>query len=290
MLKPSRLFRKKAIAALRWLCSNAGNPAAWSRRDFLLLFQALERGDLAWPQRVSRWVRGCDVLDIGCGRNLQGIGFLAAGARSYTGLDPTLDLDSTVLKDSRQRWSQFTEGAVSPRTLMSWSRRLRYAPMPIAEFSAAEAGTFDTIVMHNVTEHLMAIGEEFERFAALLRPGGRLVFRHPNYYCWHGHHLRPRTIHEIDPADPEQAAVVDWAHVRFDATVHAWIGRTQNRIRLDELRALTERHFAIERWEETDSPPEQGIARLTPEIVAAHPEFSRRELAVKCAFVVAAKR
>jgi len=290
LIKSTRLIRKRAIVALEWLWSHAAHPKAWHRRDFMLLFQALERGDLAWPRRVSRWVRGRNVLDVGCGRNLQGIGFLAAGARSYTGLDPTLDLESTVFKDSRSRWGQWTPGTISPRTLMNWSPRLRFVPVSIAEFSALEAGKFDTIVMHNVTEHLMEIGEEFERFAALLRPGGRLVFRHPNFYAWHGHHCRPRTVQEINPAEPAQAAVVDWGHVRFDPARHAWIGRTQNRIRLDALRALTEKEFTIERWDETESPEEQGIARLTPQIVASHPDFSRRELAVKCAFIVARKR
>lgn len=250
----------------------------------------MEHGDLAWPRRVRRWVQGRDVLDVGCGRNLQGIGFRAAGARSYTGLDPTLDLDSTILKDSRQRWSQRTDGGISPRGLMTRSRGLRFMVATLQEFAQAEPGQFDVIVMHNVTEHLVQIGEEFPRFATLLRPGGRIVFRHPNFYCWHGHHLRPRTIHEIVAGDAEQSAVVDWAHVRFDPVKDDWIGRTQNRIRFDELRALTEQYFEIERWEETESPVEQGIERLTPDILARYPEFSRRELAAKCAFIVGRKR
>ena len=285
-MQRSRLFRKTAAAAFGQFFAR---PASVLELDLPLLARAVERGDLAWPSRLGPWVRGRDVLDVGCGRNLQAIGFRAAGARSYTGLDPTLDLDSTLFKDSRTRWSQRTYGGISPRALMARVPRLRYAVATVAGFAAAEPGQFDVLVMHNVTEHLMAIGDEFPRFAALLRPGGRIVFRHPNFYCWHGHHLPPRTVGEIIPGGAEQSAVVDWAHIRRDPERHAWIDRTQNRIGLGALRALVARHFTVELWEETESPPEQGIDRLTPEILARYPEFTRRELAVKCAFIVARK-
>jgi SAM-dependent methyltransferase len=285
-MKLSRLLRQTAAAALKQL--TAGTTPPW-KLNLPLLARAIERGDHSWPSRTAQWVRGGDVLDVGCGRNLQAIGFRAAGARSYTGLDPTLNLDSTLLKDSRKRWGKRTEAGISPRQLMASSSRVRFAVATIAEFAAEQPGQFDVIVMHNVTEHLMAIEEEFPRFVALLRPGGCMVFRHPNFYCWHGHHLRPRTVEEIVPGDPEQSAVVDWAHVRRDPARHEWIDRTQNRISLDALRALVERYFTIEKWEEKESGPEQGIERLTPEILARYPEFTRRELAVKCAFIVARK-
>jgi SAM-dependent methyltransferase len=268
-VKRNRLIRHTARAALRWLWVRRFRPAAWRDLDLRILARVIERNDQAWPQRVGAWVRACDVLDVGCGRNLQSVGFLAEGARSYTGLDPTLDLDSTI---------------------MGRFLKVRFAAATIAEFAESQPGRFGVIVMHNVTEHLMAVGDEFARFATLLRDGGRIVFRHPNYYCWHGHHRYPRTIDEIIPGDPEQASVVDWAHVRFDPVRHEWIGRTQNRIRLDELRALTERHFTIERWEENESDPAHGIHRLTPEILTRYPEFQRRDLAVKAVFVVAQKR
>lgn len=289
-LNPIRLFRKTALAASGWLWRNGTVPGGWRDFSWPILACAVERRDTAWPGRIGAWVRGARVLDVGCGRNLQGIGFLAAGARSYTGLDPTLVLDSAVLKDSRQHWSHRIESGLSPRTLMAASPRLRYAASYLRTFAGAEAGGYDVIAMHNVTEHLPDIEDDIARFAALLRPGGRLVFRHPNFYCWHGHHQRPRTVGEIDPADPAQTAVLDWAHVRFDPERHAWIERTQNRIRLDALRTLIERHFTIERWEETESPPEQGIHRLTGDILARHPDFTRRELAVKAVFIVAARR
>jgi SAM-dependent methyltransferase len=151
---------------------------------------------------------------------------------------------------------------------------------------------FDTLVMRNVTEHLSDIEGDFAMFARLVRPGGLIVFRHPNYYAWHGHHCRPRSMSEINPDDPAQAAVVDWAHTRLNpetSPAHAWIQATQNRIRLDNLKALVTRHFMIQTWEEVESTRAQGIERLTSEILNRYPEFSRRDLAVKAAFVVAQK-
>jgi SAM-dependent methyltransferase len=237
---------------------------------------------------VSQWVRGRRVLDIGCGRNLQGYGFLAVGARSYTGLDPTLDLDDDKLKDSRDSWSHFEKGGLTPRELMKRFPRIEFMVSTIEDFAPREK--FGTIVMHNVTEHLMNIEDTFARLPEFLEPGGQLVFRHPNYYCWHGHHMKPRTIDEIDPACPKQQLVMDWAHAAFDPVRHEWIGRTQNRIRPDELRALVEQHFVLETWDEQESPTRKGIERLTPEILAKYPGFTRREFAVERMFVVARRK
>lgn len=251
---------------------------------------AAERDDLRWANRVARWVRGGDVLDVGCGSNLQSVGHLAVGARTYTGLDPSLDLDSPKLKDSRGRWGKRTDAGITPRQMMKWMPRVSFSRQTLDQFVQTNAGQYDAVVMHNVTEHLMDLAGDLKRCAELLRPNGAIVFRHPNYYCWHGHHLRPRTIGEIDPDDAAQAAVIDWSHVRFDPEKHAWIGRTQNRVTLDQLRTTLEQHFEIERWEERESSREQGIDRLTPEILGQYPEYTRRDLATISVFVVARKR
>jgi 2-polyprenyl-3-methyl-5-hydroxy-6-metoxy-1,4-benzoquinol methylase len=250
------------------------------------IWRAARRGDTVWPERVGPWLRDAAVLDVGCGRNLQGLGFLASGARSYTGIEPALDIDSKVFKDSRTVWSRRVVSQLTLRRLMELHPGLRYLATTADQLAESEPGRFDVLVMHNVTEHLMEIEREFGHFARLVRAGGVVVFRHPNFYCWHGHHRRPRTVKEID-GSAEQAEVVDWAHVHFQPGAHDWIARTQNRIRLDDLRALTERYFRIERWEETESTAEQGRDRLTPEILGRYPEFSRRELLTRAVFIVA---
>lgn len=276
------------LDSILYMGANAFVPGGLSHFDGKLLARVAERGDLKWPRYVRRWVRGRRVLDIGCGRNFQGYGFIAAGARSYTGLDPTLDLDDDLVKDSRENWSRFERGSIPPRAMMERFPRIEFAVTTIEEFSPREK--FGAIVMHNVTEHLMNLADTLARLPGFLEPGGHLVFRHPNYYCWHGHHMRPRTVDEIDPACPEQQLVLDWAHVAFDPIRDEWIGRTQNRVRPDELRALVERHFETEVWDEQESGERKGITRLTPEIVARHPGFTRRELAVERIFVAARRR
>jgi SAM-dependent methyltransferase len=275
-------------AAIRYFRANGLTAEAWQDFDYRLLCTALAHGDLSWPRRLSAWVRGQHVLDIGCGRNFQGYGFLALGAQSYTGLDPTLDLDDDQVKNSRSSWGKFVSMGLTPRQLMQRYHRLHYAQQTVEDFAPEQL--FDVIVMHNVTEHLMQIDEVFAQLPHFLRPEGKIIFRHPNYYCWHGHHCRPRTLAEIDPQDEKQKHVIDWAHVRFDPAQHEWIGRTQNRIRLDELRRLVSQHFHIEVWEETPSTEKEGRARLTPEILAKYPEFTERELSTRAAFIVARKR
>jgi SAM-dependent methyltransferase len=281
---------RTTIAVMRWMRS--APPPRFKTLRFRSVFKCIQRGDLAWPSRIAPWVRGRRVLDVGCGKNLQSIGFLAAGARSYTGLDRSLDLDSTILKDSRGCWSRRTEVGLSPKDLMTMRPQVKYVRATIGEFAKAAAEPFDVIAMHNVTEHLMDLAGDLAHLSALIRPGGLIVFRHPNYYSWHGHHCRPRSVSEIDTSDQSQAAVMDWAHTRLkpdESTVHAWIQKTQNCIRLDDLRALIARHFCIQLWEETESTKRQGIDRLTAEVLARYPEFSRRDLATKCVFVVAQK-
>ena len=268
----------------RYFKANGFSEPAMRHFDAGLLAQVAKRGDLNWPRRVRHWAKGKRVLDIGCGRNYQGYGFLAVGAKAYTGLDPTLDLDDDRVKDSRSHWGKFEKGGLSPRMLMARFPELQFATCSVEDFQPKER--FDLIVMHNVTEHLMQIDQVFANFPAFLNPGGRIVFRHPNYYCWHGHHMKPRTIYEIQPNDPQQQLVLDWAHVDFDPVKHAWIGRTQNRIRLAALRQLVEKYFVIETWEEQESQKKDGIGRLTDEIVARHPGFTRRELATRAVFVV----
>ena len=281
----------QTITALTWWIQSAPPPRYKTLRLRWLL-NSIQRGDLAWPSRIAPWVRGRRVLDVGCGKNLQSIGFLAVGAQSYTGLDRSLDLDSTVLKDSRGYWSRRTDVGMSLNDVMTARPQVKYVRSTIADFASTAAAQFDVIAMHNVTEHLMDLPTDLANLSAVVRPGGLIVFRHPNYYAWHGHHCRPRSVSEIDPSDPDQALVVDWAHARLkpnESKVHAWIRKTQNCIRLDDLRALVARHFTIQLWEESDSTKQQGIDRLTPEILARFPEFSRRDLATKCVFVVAQK-
>lgn len=105
--------------------------------------------------------------------------------------------------------------------------------------------------MHNTTEHLVHMAEVFRTIAKLLRSQGVLIFSHHNYYVWNGHHLAPKSVSAIDPADEKQRKVMDWAHIEPDAELRSYLATRVNRITLDELRSLTEQEYAIEEWKES---------------------------------------
>lgn len=58
-------------------------------------------GYLSWPRKLTPFIEDQAILDIGCGNTLHGYGFVLAGARSYTGCDPNLHLNSGEKRDFR---------------------------------------------------------------------------------------------------------------------------------------------------------------------------------------------
>ena len=55
-----------------------------------------------------------------------------------------------------------------------------------------------------------------------------------------GSYLPPKRVSDIKPGDPAQAEMMDWGHVEYDPAPEHYIARGLNRIRLDDLIALTE--------------------------------------------------
>jgi SAM-dependent methyltransferase len=259
-----------------------------SRRNHCpaLIRAAVELEYLRWPLRLRRLVRGRDVLDVGCGRGLHAVGFVLVGARSYTGLDPIIRLDSDKVKNLRTR-TKVTCGW-SPRQIMARLPRVRLIPGTTGDLAPDAA--FDVAVLHNVTEHLIHIGDVFDAIRRHLRPAGRIIFNHHNFYCWNGHHQKPYTVAEIDAQDAEQRKYVDWAHLSYEPRPDEYVARGLNRIRLDDLRALTERHFAVETWQELASDSKRGGGRLTADILRRHPQYTERELSIHNVYCLARRR
>lgn len=276
---------------MRWLSGDLRNRLVHRLGGHEAIHPALVHaadamGYLRWCRRIRPHVAGRDVLDLGCGRGLHWVGVLLAGARSYTGADPIIRLDDDEVRDTHRRCA--ARLGVTPREAMGGQLRLSLVPGTLRDLPPGRR--FDTVIMHMTTEHLRPIAETFADLAAGLRPGGRIVFLHHNFFCWNGHHVAPRTIDDIVVGDPEQAKVIDWNHITFDAPAGHRIREDLNRIRLDELRALTERHFVIERWEEKAVQTKNGAARLTPAILARHAGCSERELRTQSVFCVGTLR
>jgi SAM-dependent methyltransferase len=161
---------------------------------------------------------------------------------------------------------------------------------PSAVEDLPEDRVYDLAVMHNVTEHLQNIESVFEAIAKRLKPGGKLLYNHHNFYSWNGHHLPPKRVEAIDLSVPEQVEMVDWGHVEYDPDPQHYIARGLNRIRLDDLIALTERLFDIEVSEEKLSRPETGLGRLTKEIRQRYPYLTDRDFETQNLLCIATVR
>lgn len=107
-------------------------------------------------------LRGRDVLDIGCGFGWFTLAALEAGASAVVGVEPTeRDLATARRHLSDPRCSLVVAGA---------------------EALPFEDGTFDTVVMWEVLEHVPAGAEQqvFVEVARVLRPGGRFYLSTPH--------------------------------------------------------------------------------------------------------------
>jgi SAM-dependent methyltransferase len=211
---------------------------------------------------------------------VHGIGFIIAGARSYTGVDPRIDHASERVKDLTTGgyvgfgWT----GAEIERRLP----RIRLVSGRVEDLP--DDALFDVAVLHNVTEHLHDLESVLAAAAGHLRPDGELVYQHHNYYAWNGHHMAPKRVSDIDADDPEQRQVLDWAHIDFQPPPEHYISRGLNRLRLHEVRAMTERHYDIAHWDLIPSDAERGAGRLTDAIAQRYPALEAIELTTQYAF------
>ena len=265
---------------------NAENPLADREFDAAMIARAVDFGYTLWPRRIVDYVHGKDVLDIGCGTGIHSLGYVVVGVKSYMGVDPRVNFASGRAKNvTNRQWEEF---GWTPIDIMARFSRIKLVSGTAETLPSGE--TFDIAIMHNVTEHLLQLEEVFRVTAERVRPGGRLLYNHHNFYCWNGHHMAPKTVSEIDPHDPEQKNYIDWAHIRFEPPECHYIRRGLNRIKLDELKELTARYFDIEIWEERPSEPSAGGGRLTDEIAARFPELTKRDLKIHNVFCVTRRK
>ena len=222
---------------------NRGYPRYDEELHEELIGRAVDFGYLHWPRRIQQSVKDKDVLDVGCGTGIHGIGYIVVGARSYTGMDPMIKLDHDRTKNIRKRTRE-TFGW-TPRQICEQFSRIELFPGTFEDFDSDR--TFDVAISHNVTEHLIHIDELLNDTAERLRPGGILIFNHHNFYCWNGHHQQPRTVNEIKPGDTTQKQFLDWAHIRFEAPEGHYFHRGLNKIKLDDLRDIVDRDYDSKR-------------------------------------------
>ncbi|HET7326699.1 MAG TPA: tetratricopeptide repeat protein [Nocardioidaceae bacterium] len=243
---------------------------------------------ITWPKRIQKFIRGKSVLDVGCGFGGFGMGFLIAGATEYVGLDPAMDLDSTRAKNKRIR--QWADMGITPRAMGEALPAIQLLQGSSEDLSFDKK--FDTIALHNVTEHLLQLDLVLEGLVPLCRPDSTLVYLHHNFYCWNGHHMAPNRPEQLDEGNPKHAEIYDWRHIDLAPGLpeNHYFRTHLNQVRLDEIRAITEKHFDVVTWDEIPSSPET-LARLTPAVLErirrTLPDITERELATNVVFCVA---
>jgi SAM-dependent methyltransferase len=251
-----------------------------------LIARTVDFGYVMWPFTIRELIAGKDVLDVGCGSGVHGLSFIMAGARSYTGLDPLIDLASSKVKHKSLRyWTDFgyTSGQITE--LVPSVELIR----GVFE-NVAPDRMFDVAAMHNATEHFYNLEQIFSGVAERLRLGGKLVFQHHNYFAWNGHHMQPKLISNIQPGNPKHERYMDWAHLRFVGEPDPDTDQKVNKVRIGELQAIIERYFEIREWRLLQSTVSQGAGRLTDEIAERWPTYSREELTTQSVFCVAETR
>lgn len=274
---------RSSIAAVRAFWAN-NSDKDWRGTAFQpsIILRASEFGYMAWPQRLSEFVHGCDIIDIGCGPGLHGLGFLCLGAKSVLGVDPKIRTDRDRVKNlvTKSRLSfGWTPDEIS-KLIPPW----QILPVCFEDFETDRV--FDLAVLHDCLLHVADIESVIAKVASQLRPGGRVIFRHKNFYSWNGHGQSPKMVSEIDTSESDQKFLIDWKHLTWTPPSDHYVSGL-NRMRLDDLMAAVERHFNVEVLQETNSTLATGLGRLNPVIRARHPELIERDFLVQNVFCVA---
>jgi SAM-dependent methyltransferase len=143
----------------------------------------------AIPEMIAYFcgdMRGCRVLDVGCGEMLSNFGLLPMEVEHVTGLDMmgaarggSLDLEQVCRRLQQQNI------AVSPR----YTEALRYVEYDGITFPF-EDGSFDIVVSWSAFEHIADVPRVLREIRRVCRHDGRVFIQVcPWYHCLQGSHL-----------------------------------------------------------------------------------------------------
>lgn len=144
----------------------------------------------------ATWLRGRDVLDLGCGYGGRTVRFAELGARSVAGVEIASELveHARVFASASGVDADFREGAGEA--------------LPFAD------GSFDLILMNDVMEHVVAPAAVLAECRRVLRPGGRVALVFPPYYDFsggshlHGYATRLPALNLLFPTRTLKAAAL----------------------------------------------------------------------------------
>lgn len=121
----------------------------------------------AWACMPIESYRNKDVLDLGCGLGAASSLFIERGAQFVWGIDPVMTAE------------QINTLSVLPRTRFTSSLLRR---------EVFGHQRFDLVYARFATEHILDLPDAFSSVYSLLKPGGRFVALHGNYYSPMGAH------------------------------------------------------------------------------------------------------
>lgn len=213
---------------------------------------------------------GAQVVNAGPDPALYGLVLRAMGAASYCGL---IGEDEADRRSYRNPVTQVRmKSAFSPTDLRAVDPNLRF----VTDLQQIEPLSTDLLMLRppateTTLEHAVTVA------LRLLRPGGRLYMVWRNPRSWSGHGRAPQTEAELNAADPAQAALIDWQHVKkVNKSVPT----------LTELRRQIESHFIIDRWdEELDDPA--ALIRMTSRIQRNNPGIAMPDMICRTVRLIA---
>ena len=182
-----------------------------------------------------------NILDIGMGQGPHSVYYIELGAKSYTGVDPDMDLDGNGTVRNHKHNSLREKFPFSPNDIMTLYPQIILHNCLLEELDDSHFEKYDLIIMTMVTEHLHNNPLVIKKIYNFLKKDGIVWSSHANYYFWDGHHELPR-YSENSLQTTEK--FTNWKHLYPDSPVY--YQSNLNRIKLKDLNLIFEKYFDLE--------------------------------------------
>lgn len=207
--------------------------------------------------------RGKTVLDIGARTGFHGLSFLAAGAKLYAAMDPyPKSFIQTNVKNYLDVNHRRVELGVNMKQVAEqYPDRFK---LTCFEGEYQDDNKYDFITLFVVSEHIMKLGQLFQDLRQWLKPDGRILVSHHNFYCWNGHHNVPKSKNQLEEmaARGEDLKRADWRFFKM-----APKKTSLNKLPIRKVLRKMQKHFDLIHYEAVYTSYGKGIERFSPAIL-----------------------
>jgi len=201
---------------------------------------------------------GKNILDVGMGQGPHSVFYIENGAKSYTGVDPDMDLEGNGTVRNHNRFDRYVREKFpfSPNDIMKLYPNIKLYDCILEELNYNDhLEKYDLIVMTMVTEHLQDNPTVLKYCSKFLKKNGIIWSSHANYYFWDGHHEYPRCYQYDFSSDTIKKSTnwvcsypickfTNWNHLYPDCPIY--YVSSLNRIKLKDLQIIFEKYFEVE--------------------------------------------